>query len=233
MIKLENIYKSFGNRILFENLNVHFEANKTTAILGPNASGKTTLIKIILGLVRQNKGRVFVNGKDTLKDPSYRRFIGYMPQIPEFPENLTIKEIVNMVKNLRNENLKNFDELVEILNLSNELNKKFVNLSGGTKQKVGALLAFCFDLPILILDEPFIGLDIISAYNLRSLIMKEKEKGKTIIYISHIISDLEEIADNVIFLNYGNILFNGSLIELKRKTGKDKLAEAMLCLLNS
>ncbi len=233
MIRLENIYKSFGKKTLFENLNVQFQEGKLTAIIGPNASGKTTLVKIILGLVIQDKGKVFINGKNTFKDSSYKKLIGYMPQIPDFPENLTIKEILEMVKNLRNENLKMFDEIIEILKLNNELNKKFINLSGGTRQKVGALLAFCFDPPILILDEPFVGLDILSAYNLKSLIINEKERGKTIIYISHILSEVEELADYIMFITYGNVLFFGSINELKEKTKKNKLEDAILCLLNS
>lgn len=233
MIKLENVHKSFGKKVLFKGLNLQFNENRTTAILGPNASGKTTLVKIILGLVMPDRGKVFIDGKDVLKDSSYRRLIGYMPQIPEFPENLTVKEIVDMVKDLRREKPKRFDELVKILNLSKEMDKRFSNLSGGTKQKVGAIVALSFDLPILILDEPMIGFDPITAYKLKSFIVKEKERKKTIVYISHIMSEVEELADDIVFITEGSIIFQGGVEELKRTTQKSKLEEAVLCLLSS
>lgn len=233
MISLENLHKSFGRRELFKGLSLQFNQGRTTAVLGPNASGKTTLVKIILGLVIPDKGRVFINGKDALKDPLCRRTIGYMSQIPEFPENLTVKEIVRMVKDLRREEPKRLEELVEVLSLSKEMDKRFLNLSGGTKQKVGALVALAFDQPILILDEPTIGLDPITAYKLRSYISKEKEKGKSIIYISHMMSEVEELADDVVFITEGRVIFQGDIGKLKRDTKKDKLEEAILCLLSS
>lgn len=232
MIVLENIHKSFGKRRLFEGLNLVFREGRTTAILGPNASGKTTLVKTILGLVIPEKGRVMVNGKDLLKDASYHRLIGYMPQIPEFPENLTIREIVHMVKELRGEDPKRLEELVDLLMLSKELDKRFSSLSGGTRQKVGALLALIFDQPVLVLDEPMVGLGPITAYRLKSFLIKEKERGKTIIYISHIMVEVEELADDIVFITEGKVVFQGSVEDLKNSTGKDRLEEAVLCLLS-
>ncbi|MFN3599195.1 MAG: ABC transporter ATP-binding protein [Aquificaceae bacterium] len=233
MIRLENIYKSFGKKELFKGLNLQFNQGRTTAVLGPNASGKTTLVKIILGLVIPDRGRVLIDGRDAPKDPLCRRMIGYMPQIPEFPENLTIKEIVNMLKDIRREEPKRLDELIEVLNLSKEMDKRFLNLSGGTKQKVGALIAFAFDQPILILDEPTIGLDLSTAYKLRSYILKEKGKEKSIIYISHMISKVEDLADDVVFITEGKVIFQGEVEKLKRDTKQNKLEEAILCLLSS
>ncbi|MFN7065990.1 MAG: ABC transporter ATP-binding protein [Aquificaceae bacterium] len=233
MIELEDICKSFSKRRLFNGLNLQFNQGKTTAVLGPNASGKTTLVKIILGLVIPDRGRALIDGRDALRDPSCRRMIGYMPQIPEFPENLTVKEIVSMVRDLRGEESKRLDELIELLNLSREWRKRFSSLSGGTKQKVGALVALVFDQPLLILDEPTMGLDPISAYRLRSFIVKEKERGKTIVYISHVMSEVEELADDVIFITEGNVVFQGDMKGLKEATKKEKLEEAILCLLSS
>ncbi len=233
MIRLENIHKSFGKKELFKGLSLQFDKGKTCAILGPNASGKTTLVKIILGLVIPDKGKVFIDGRDALRDPLCKRMIGYMPQIPEFPENLTVKEIVGMVRDLRKEEPRKLDELIEVLNLSKEMHKRFLNLSGGTKQKVGALVALAFDQPLLILDEPTIGLDPITAYKLRSYIIKEKERGKSIIYISHIMSEVEELADDVVFITEGRVIFQGNVEKLKKDTQKSKLEEAIFCLLSS
>jgi Cu-processing system ATP-binding protein len=232
VIKLEGIYKSFGKRVFFDNLNLEFEAGKTTALLGPNGSGKTTLVKTILGLVIPERGRITFDGKEVGSDGFYKRLIGYMPQVPEFPENLTPKEIVAMVEDLREEKAKRLEEMLQLLRLEGEMNKRFVNLSGGTKQKVGALVALAFDPPILVLDEPLVGLDPITAFRLKKFILEEKQKGKTILYISHIMSEVEELADHVVFITEGKIIFQGSLEELKSSTGKDRVEEAVLCLLS-
>ncbi|WP_340690359.1 ABC transporter ATP-binding protein [Hydrogenobacter thermophilus] len=232
MIRFESVYKSFKGRRLFDGLNLELKEGKTTAILGPNGSGKTTLVKMILGLVVPDRGRILVDGRDARKDAEHKRLIGYMPQIPEFPENLSVKEIVSMVKDIRGQEAVRFKELIELLNLEMELDKRFSSLSGGTRQKVGALVSLAFDPPMLILDEPMVGLDPISAYRLKRFILEEKQRNKTVLFISHIMSEVEEVADYVVFLAEGRKVFDGSLEELKERTGKEKLEEAVLCLLN-
>jgi len=232
VIKLEGIFKSFGKKVLLKDLSLEFERGRTTALLGPNGSGKTTLVKILLGLVIPDRGKVYINKKEIGNDSFHKRLIGYMPQVPEFPENLTLREIVSMVEDLRGEKAKRLEELLEVLNLKPELEKRFMNLSGGTKQKVGALVALAFDQQILILDEPMVGLDPVTAYRLRAFIRKEKENGKTILYISHIMPEVEELADDVVFITEGRVVFKGSVEVLKSSTGKEKLEEAVLCLLS-
>ena len=232
MIRFVDVFKSFGKKKLFEGLNLEFKEGVTTAILGPNGSGKTTLVKMILSLVLPDRGKVLVDGKDVQVDVGYKKLIGYMPQIPEFPDNLTVKNIVSMVEDIRGQRAVRLDELVNILNLEKELSKRFSNLSGGTKQKVGALLALAFDAPLLILDEPTVGLDPLSAHRLKEFIRREKLK-KTILYISHFMNEVEEIADTVVFLTEGKVVFQGEIEKLKAKTGKESFEEAMLCLLSS
>ncbi len=232
MIKLEGIFKTFGKRTLFKDLSLEFVSGRTTALLGPNGSGKTTLVKIILGLVIPDRGKIYIDKKETREDISHKRLIGYMPQVPEFPENLTLKEIVSMVEDLRGEEAIRLEELLRLLNLKPEFEKRFINLSGGTKRKVGALVALSFDQPILILDEPMIGLDLAIAHRLRAFIHGEKERGKTILYISHIMAEVDELADDIVFITEGRIVFRGSVNSLKASTGKEKLEEAVLCLLS-
>ncbi|QSR89550.1 ATP-binding cassette domain-containing protein [Methylacidiphilum caldifontis] len=233
MIRFERIYKSFGRRKLFEDLNFELKEKKTIAILGPNGSGKTTLIKILLGLVIPDKGKVVINNRDIYRDARYKKIIGYMPQIPEFPENLKVREIISMIEDIRDQKAIRLKELLDLLNLGKELEKKFSSLSGGTRQKVGALVALAFDTPLLILDEPLVGIDPISAYRLKGFILEEKKRDKTVIYISHIMNEVEEIADEVVFLTDGKVIFEGSLVDLKKKTGKVRLEEAVICLLSS
>jgi len=122
-------------------------------------------------------------------------------------------------------------ELIDLFNIKKSMNKKLVDLSGGTKQKVNIILTFMSDSPIIILDEPTAGLDPISLIKLKTLIIKEKEKGKTIIVTSHIMSFIEEISNDIFFLLDGSIFFNGTITDLKERTNENSLESAIANLL--
>ncbi|PID69876.1 MAG: copper ABC transporter ATP-binding protein [Flavobacteriales bacterium] len=234
MITIKNLYKKFGKVEVLKNLDLSIQPKSDTgsifAVLGPNGSGKTTLIKSILGMVIPNKGSIVIDGKNILRKYEYRNNINYLPQIASFPANLSVEELFKMVKNLRAKPA-NEIELIELFNLSPFLDKKLGNLSGGTKQKVNIALTFMFNSPIIILDEPTTGLDPISLVNLRKLIAKEKENGKTILITSHIMSFVEEVADEIVFLLDGKIYFKGTLDELKSETGQINLEHAIAAIL--
>ncbi|MBK5194179.1 MAG: ABC transporter ATP-binding protein, partial [Flavobacteriaceae bacterium] len=159
--------------------------------------------------------------------------IDYLPQIANFPGNLTVNELIKMIKDIRAK--KNTDELrlIELFKMELFLDKKLGNLSGGMKQKVNLLLAFMFDSPLIILDEPTSGLDPISHIRLKELIQTEKTKGKTILITSHIMSFVEEIADEIVFLLEGKIYFKGSISELKTKTNQPDFEHAIASILSS
>ncbi|MBU1095116.1 MAG: ABC transporter ATP-binding protein [Bacteroidetes bacterium] len=232
MIKVTNLNKSFGSLEVLKKIDLEFVPGQITYIVGPNGSGKSTLIKIILGLVKSDSGDVWVGDYMLNGDCHYRDKIGYMPQSVSFPENLTVTEVFKMLKDLRN-NKDDLDEyLIKELNLDKELNKRLGNLSGGTKQKVSAAITFLFNPSILILDEPTAGLDPVSSSILKDKIKKEKENGRTIILTSHILSELEELADNVVFILEGSIKFSGKINHLIEKTSSLNLERAMAALMN-
>lgn len=226
MIELKNIEKSFGKLSILKGVSASLEKGKIYAFLGPNGSGKTTLIKIILGMVKANTGDIRIQNKVVNKDWKYRENIGYMPQIARFPENLKVSELFRMIKDLRNSQIDE-SSLVAYFNLQDALDKKLKNLSGGTKQKVNAILTFMFDLDILILDEPSVGLDPISHFKLKELINQEREKGKTILLVTHILSDVEEMADEILFLMDGKIHFQGSPEKLLASQNESRLDKAI------
>jgi len=211
MIRIEGLNKSFGKLHVLKNINLEIEKGKITAIIGPNGSGKTTLIKIILGLMKPDSGKIFVDNKDISKEVEYKNHIGSMPQIARFPENLRVVELINMLNDLRAGKNGVDKELFDSYNLNNELNKMMRTLSGGTRQRVNAALAFMFQPDILILDEPTAGLDPISSSKLKDKILKEQKKEKTVIITSHIMSDIEELAENLIFILEGKIIYNGTV----------------------
>lgn len=217
MITVQNLYKRFGKNEVLKGIDLKIDQPGIYAILGPNGSGKTTLIKAILGMVIPNQGAITVNDKNVSKSPAYRQKIGYLPQIANFPPNLTVKEIIRMIQDLRNSTPETA-HLIEWFGLEPFLDKKLNTLSGGTRQKVNLVLTLMFDSPLIILDEPTSGLDPVALLELKRLIRREREAGKTILITSHIMSFVEEMADEIIFLLEGRIHFRGSVHALKEKT---------------
>ncbi|MCK5677067.1 MAG: ABC transporter ATP-binding protein [Flavobacteriaceae bacterium] len=230
MIQIIKLHKKFGKLTVLDGLDLEIKTGGIFAILGPNGSGKTTLIKSILGMVIPNSGEINIDNKTVLKKWEYRNQINYLPQIANFPANLTVNELISMVKNLRPKEANDTD-LIDLFGLESFLDKKLGNLSGGTKQKVNIVLTFMFDSDLIILDEPTTGLDPISLIHLKEIIQKEKEKGKTILITTHIMSFVEEVADEIVFLLDGEIYFKGSIESLKTQTNQTDLEHAIAHLM--
>jgi len=227
LIEIVGLKKQFRKTIAVNDINLSIGSGKVTAVVGPNGSGKTTLIKTILDLVKPTTGSIEVDGTKINGDYLYRNKIGYMPQIARYPENLTATELLSLIKNLR-EPVENFEEeILSSFKLSREMEKPFKSLSGGTKQKVSAVIAFSFNPKILILDEPTAGLDPISSSSFKDLVVEEKQKGKTIILTSHIMSEIQELADEIIFMLEGEIRFKGTIDSLLEHKGETKLERAI------
>lgn len=231
MIEINRLNKRFGKLTVLEGLDLNIQSGGIFAVLGPNGSGKTTLIKSILGMVIPDKGDIKIEGNSVLNQSDYRNNINYLPQIANFPANLTVNELIKMVKNLRPKEAHD-QKLIAHFGLEPFLDKKLGNLSGGTKQKVNIVLTFMFESDLIILDEPTTGLDPISLIHLKEIIHLEKEKGRTILITTHIMSFVEEIADEIVFLLDGEIYFKGSSDELKERTGQVDLEHAIAKLIS-
>ncbi|MGB5378415.1 ABC transporter ATP-binding protein [Muriicola sp.] len=229
MIEVNSLYKNFGKNQVLQGLNLTIEEGGIFAILGPNGSGKTTLIKCMLGMVLPNKGSITIMGKPIKNTWRYRREINYLPQIANFPGNIKVKELFTMIKDLRQQPDRQ-EELITLFELDSSMNKRLATLSGGTKQKVNIVLAFMFNSPLLILDEPTTGLDPSSLIRLKKLIREEKSNGKTILISSHIMQFVAEIADEIIYLLEGQIYFKGRVAELQKKTGQHNLEHAIAAI---
>lgn len=230
MVSIQNLHKRFGKNQVLSGVDLSIKEGGIFAVLGPNGSGKTTLIKSILGMVIPNKGTITIHDQNIKNNSDYRNKIDYLPQIANFPSNLKVKELIKMIKDLRGKT--NEDErLVELFKLGPFLDKKLGTLSGGTKQKVNLILTFMFNSPLIILDEPTSGLDPISLIRLKNLIQTEKAKGKTILITSHIMSFVEEVSDEIVFLLEGKIYFKGTISELKTKTNQSDFEHAIASIL--
>ena len=233
MIEIKDLHKKFGRNEVLKGIDLTIARGGIFSVLGPNGSGKTTLIKAVLGMVIPDSGTISIEGENLKNNYKYRNDTDYLPQIANFPENLNVSELIAMIKDMRSAKNTNEEELIEMFKLQPFLNKKLSRLSGGTKQKVNIVLAFMFNSPLIILDEPTNGLDPISHLRLKNLINSEKEKGKTILITSHILSFVEQISDEIVFLLEGKIYFKGSISELKTKTNQPDFEQAIASILSS
>lgn len=232
MVEIRGVTKNFGALRALGNVSLPFAKGAISAVVGPNASGKTTLLKTILGLVLPDSGAVFLEGKPIgAGDWRYRRSIGYMPQTPRFPENLTLHEVLALVERVRGEAPTRKDELLEAFNLKTFAEKPIGKLSAGTRQKVNAVAAMMFDVPILICDEPTAGLDPVASSRLKDMLQQAREAGVTVILTSHHMAEIEELADAVVFLLEGEIRFSGTTAEICGATGEASLERAVARLM--
>jgi len=234
MIIASNITKSFGKLNVLNAISLKCNKGETISLIGPNGSGKTTFIKCLLGMVIPDSGTISFNNQNIANDWRYRSNIGYMPQIGRYPDNMTIAQVFDMMLDLRKKDWSESDsELVSAFGLKEIFDKRMRTLSGGTRQKVSATLAFLFNPQVLILDEPTAGLDPLSSEILKEKIRKEKEQGKLILITSHILSDLDDLVTQIIYLQDGNMLFHKSIAQLRSDTGEEKLSRAIANVMKS
>lgn len=234
MIRIENLRKRFKKLQALDDINALFNRGQVVSLIGPNGSGKTTLIKSILGMVRPDSGSIYIDTKAINGDPTYREQIGYMPQIGRYPDNMKVGQLFRMMKDIRKLPEADLDnDLLIKFNLVSIFEKSMRTLSGGTRQKVSAALAFYFNPAILILDEPTAGLDPLSSEILKEKILQEKKKDKLILITSHILSDLDELASHVMYLQEGKMIFIKDINTLRMETGEEKLGKAIAHVMRS
>ena len=228
MLEVSNLCKSFGKLKVLDQVSVHMIAGQAISLVGPNGSGKTTFIKCLLGLVVPDSGDILLNGASVLGGWDYRRYLGYMPQIGRYPDNMRVGQLFDMVREIRRGTYSRVDDdLMKAFEVDKFAHKALRTLSGGTRQKVSACLAFLFDPEVLILDEPTAGLDPVSSEILKEKVLSEKAKGKLVLVTSHILSDLEELTTDVMYIIDGKVQFYQPIEELKSRTGEVRLNRAL------
>lgn len=232
MIEARGLKKRFGATQVLDGVDLTLAPGRITAIVGPNAAGKSTLIKCILGLTRPDAGTITLGGEPVDERGEYRSRIGYMPQIARFPENISGRELIDMMIELRNGGTPR-ESLIDSLELRPHLDKPLRALSGGTRQKLNAVLATLFVPPVLMLDEPSAALDPVSAGILKDRLRDERDCGTTVVLTSHVLSEVDELADDVACLVDGRIRFSGPVRELKRTTRQFTLERAIAHLLTA
>ncbi|WP_298646830.1 ABC transporter ATP-binding protein [uncultured Proteiniphilum sp.] len=232
MITIRNLHKYYQKLHVLKNINLEFDDEKRCiALIGPNACGKTTLIKCMLDLVTPQAGEIIISGRNVRNNCEIRRLIGFMPQTANFPKYLSVENTFRLIRSVRAENNDTDEELYRLFRLDRIETKRMGTLSGGTVQKVSATLAFMFHPQIIILDEPFAGLDPLASAILKEKILKEKGKEKLIFITSHVLSELDNLASHIVFMDEGKVLFYKSVHTLLEDTGEYTIANAVMKIL--
>lgn len=228
MIEINNLVKRYGDKTAVNNISFTVNDDEVLGFLGPNGAGKTTTMNIITGYLSSTSGTVKVNGHDILEEPELaKKEIGYLPENPPLYTDMTVSEYLGFICDLKRvpkERRKNqLDRIISMVKISDVSGRLIGNLSKGYKQRVGIAQAMVGDPSILILDEPTVGLDPNQIIEIRKLI-KSLAKTHSIIISSHILPEIQEIADRVVIINRGKIAAIDTLNDLsKRLSGQSKL----------
>ncbi|MDH3251250.1 MAG: ABC transporter ATP-binding protein [Ignavibacteria bacterium] len=198
MVHVEHLVKTYGTFTAVNDISLNVQQGEVFAMLGPNGSGKTSTMKCIVGLNVPTSGRIRIDGKDILKFPiEARRLMSYLPQRVIFPENLTAREVIRFFGRMRHLPPGRADEMLLHAQFNGFSDKPVGDFSGGMIQRLGLAVVTLPDTPILLLDEPTANLDPQGVKRFREFILQQKEKGKTIIFSTHLLAEAEQLADQV------------------------------------
>lgn len=230
VIEIKDLKMSYGNKEVLKGINLNIEKGNIIGYIGSNGAGKSTTIKILMGLVKGYSGSVFVFGKD-IEDESneYKNKIGYVPEVAKVYESLTAKEYLTFIGQVYGLGYEKSDkkskELMRVLGIDYAYESRLSSFSKGMKQKVVIISSLIHNPDILFLDEPLSGLDANSVLLIKEILYKLKQEGKTIFYSSHIMEVVEKISDRIILLNEGNIVADGDFNEIKNTNFEGSLEE--------
>jgi Cu-processing system ATP-binding protein len=232
-VTVTGVRKRFGRLEVLRGVDLTVAPGRITAIVGPNAAGKSTLIKMMLGLVKPSAGAgsIVVDGVPINGGPGYRERVGYMPQAARFPEHLSGREIIAFLSDLRGHPDRLDKELLDLFRLEAALDRPIRVLSGGTLQKLNAVVAFLFRPSLVILDEPTAGLDPIASGVLKDKIRRASAAGITVLLTGHIMSEIEELAQDIVFMVDGEVWYQGTVDKLLVESGENRLERAIARLL--
>ncbi|MHC1723888.1 MAG: ABC transporter ATP-binding protein [Aminipila sp.] len=212
--------KQYGTQLAVSDLNIHVKKGEVYGLLGRNGAGKTTAIRMVMGLMQPTRGDVILFGEKMIV-PTKQSFnrIGALIETPGFYENLTARDNLKIIADLRGTQSKDsIDKALTLVNLQNEKNKKVKQFSLGMKQRLGIAMALMHEPEFIILDEPTNGLDPVGIQQIRLLIKKlSVEKGATVLISSHILSEIEQMADTIGIIDQGRLIEELSMDEIKRR----------------
>ena len=215
MIKIIDYSKKYGSFEAVSKTNLNIKHGEIYALLGPNGGGKTTMFKSIVGLTQPTTGKILIDNKDIWSESEkVKSRMSFLPQRISIPDNLKIKEVINFFASLKQVSTNRINEILEQIDIKSDLNQYVGELSGGMIQRLGLVITFLGDVPIYILDEPTLNLDLSGTKKFRAFIRNQKEKGKTILLSTHALLEAESIADRVGVIAKGKIVMDQDVSEI-------------------
>lgn len=217
LVEFKNVSKNFGNKIALQNINLKIEKGKIYGLLGPNGSGKTTIIKLINDLLTQSSGEILINNEKPGIES--KKIISYLPERTYLNMNMKVSELLTFFEDFYDDFDKN--KAIELLKkLDININDKLKTMSKGTKEKVQLIVVMSRKADLYILDEPIGGVDPASRDYILETILNNFNDGSSIIISTHLISDIEKILDDIIFINKGQITLTGNAEDIRNKEKK-------------
>jgi len=232
MIETEKLNKRYRRHQVLRDVSMSVPTGGLTILVGHNGCGKTTLMKCLLGLAHPDSGRILIGGREET-DAAQRARIGYMPQKARYPDNLTGREWLQLVTSVRGSEGQDAGRLIDLFDLTADLDKSLGTLSGGTSQKLSAVVALMYRPDFLLMDEPTAGLDPVSRLVLKDLIRESRDRGCTVLITSHVISEMNDVCDHLIWMADGRIRYAGNVAEVRDVTGELQLERALALLMTS
>ena len=234
MIEIKNVSKTYNNNIkAIDNLNLKINDGEIVGFIGLNGAGKTTAIKMMTGILQPDIGTIKINGYDIVKDSlKAKQIIGYIADSPDMFLKLTGMEFINFIANIYKVPLdvrkKRIKEFGERFGLSDVLDKPMQSYSHGMRQKIMVVAALVHNPDVWILDEPLIGLDPTSAFELKKMMREHADKGNSVFFSTHVLEVAEKLCDKIAIIDKGKVVFIGTLKELKDKYNKKDLEELFM-----
>lgn len=231
MIEIKNVSKTYnGTKKTLENITFNVNDGEIFAFIGRNGAGKTTMIKLIVGILDFESGEILINGKSIKESPiECKKDIAYVPDNPDLYENMKAIDFINFICDMyntplitRKENIAKYSKMFEI---ENNLNDDISSFSHGMKQKVALISALTHNPKVLIMDEPFVGLDPKAVYDMKELMKQMAKEGKTVLFSTHILDVAEKLCDRVAIIKNGKIVKTGNMKDVK---GDESLEQVFL-----
>lgn len=228
MIEISHVTKNYGAKKALDDVSFEVKEGEIFAFIGHNGAGKTTLIKAIVGIHDFDKGKIIINGKSIKNEPvACKKEMAYVPDNPEMYENMRAIQFINFICDMygvglekREKNIKKYAEMFEI---SQNLNDTIESLSHGMRQKVALIAALAHEPKILIMDEPFVGLDPEAVFDVKEVMREMIKEGKTIFFSTHILDVAEKLCTKVAIIKQGKIIKVGSMNEIKGDKSLEKV----------
>ncbi|TRM81188.1 ABC transporter ATP-binding protein [Sulfolobus sp. D5] len=217
MISVRNVVKRYGSKVALNKVSLEVNKGKIVSLIGPNGAGKTTLIRILLTLIKPDGGEVEILGKNPFKYKGVFREVGYVQEIPNYPPFLTAKQLLELSAKIKGINKDQVKRVLELVEMENSSNTPIIKYSKGMVQRIAIAEALLGDPSVLILDEPYMGVDPIFSLKFRDILTNLKKEGISILMTSHEMEEVKKLSDYIYMIYRGEIIFQGSVEDMVKK----------------